>query len=461
MVTAVRPRRRPASRAVPRPVDGRCRHTVPAQAGLTTGVDDAGGEPLGTAVLNTGTGRLRSGRGGLKVAVTGAAGPVGARVLTALVEAPQVSTVLALDLVRLHVEGVRSLVVDVCDPAVGTALTGVDVVIHLDPDPVLAQRPAARTGPLPTPEAETEVDPDGAGDAAAAGDAAHDELPADEDPPTEDAPQIPAGRAVRAVQTVLTAAAAANVGCAVLVTSAMVYGAGVGAGVPIPEDAPLLATPDGQALRDMLDVEHVAELAWRSHPGLQVCVVRPAALAGPGVDSAVTRYFEAPRLVTVKGEPMRWQFCHLDDLVSALVVLAVRGTGGVVTVGGTGWLSQAEVERLAGRGHVELPESLAYGTADRLHRLGLTPVPPGQLRYVTRPWVISSEALRDAGWRPRWDNADTLQVVLDGAAGHLALAWRRIGRRETATLGAASATVAVLSTAAIVGARAARRHKRR
>ena len=410
-------------------------------------------------------GRRRSGRGGgLKVAVTGAAGPVGTALLSALVAAPSVGTVLALDLVRTHVDGVRDVVVDVCDPVVRALLEGVDVVIHLDPDPVLALRPGARSGPRghqhPGEPTDTDDDREDAVDDADPFEHAGPDGGALA-PDTDPVAPIPAGRAVRAAQTVLTAAAAANVGCAVLVTSAMVYGAGVGAGVPIAEDAPLLATPDGQALRDMLDVERVAELATRSHPGLQVCVVRPAALAGPGVDSAITRYFEAPRLVTVRGEPMRWQFCHLDDLVSALVVLAVRGTGGVATVGGTGWLSQPEVERLAGRGHVELPESLAYGTADRLHRLGLTPVPPGQLRYVTRPWVISSEALRDAGWRPAWDNADALEVVLGGAAGHLAVAWRRIGRKETATLGAASATVAVLSTAAIVGARAARRHKRR
>jgi nucleoside-diphosphate-sugar epimerase len=389
----------------------------------------------------------------LRVAVTGASGPVGSALLRALVAAPGVGSVLALDTVAVEVAGVRSIVVDVCDPAVRTALAGCAVVVHLDPDPVLALVPGARPAGAAAEVTQVESGAPVEGGRSAVVEQAGPQHVAD-----ESAARVPAGRAVLAVQTVLTAAAAANVGCAIVVTSAMVYGAGATREVPIAEDAPLNAEPDGQAMRDMLEVERVVALASRAHPGLDVCVVRPAALAGPGVDSAVTRYFEAPRLVTVKGEAMRWQFCHVEDLVSALLALTLRGRGGVATVGCAGWLSQAEVERLADRGHVELPASLAYGTADRLHRMGLSPVPAGQLRFVTRPWVVPSTMLRDLGWRAGWDNADVLGLVLDQAAGHLALAWRRIGRKETATLSAAGATVAVLSTAAIV-ARARRRHR--
>lgn len=428
---------------------------------MTTGHSKAGGGLL-TGVPGT-TARGYGHRP--RVAVTGAAGPVATALLQALVAAPGIGQVVALDAVPVEIAGVRSVVVDICDPAVSRALAGCDAVVHLDPDPVLAQLPGARRAPVtahrPVPPAESLDGSTGDGDLPGFDDpAAPDDQPDDDpdDEPDDEPVEVPAGRATLAAQTVLTAAAAANVGCAIVVTSAMVYGAGATDEIPIAEDAPLAAEPDGQVLRDLLEVERVAELAVRAHPGLQVCVVRPAALAGPGVDSAVTRYFEAPRLVTVKGAAMRWQFCHLDDLVSALVALAERGRGGTATVGCAGWLSQGEVERLADRGHVELPAALAYGTADRLHRMGLSPVPAGQLRFVTRPWVVPSTTLRDAGWRAAWDNADVLGLILDQASGHLALAWRRIGRKETATLSAAGATVAVLSTAAIV-ARARRRHR--
>ena len=54
-----------------------------------------------------------------------------------------------------------------------------------------------------------------------------------------------------------------------------------------------------------------------------------------------------------------------------------------------------------------------------------------RLHYVTYPWVVSSQRLRAAGWRPSFDNAMALEAVLDEIGGRHAVASRRIGRRET------------------------------
>jgi nucleoside-diphosphate-sugar epimerase len=190
---------------------------------------------------------------------------------------------------------------------------------------------------------------------------------------------------------------------------------------------------------------------------MAVTVVRPAALVGEGVDTLVTRHFESPRLLTVKGCAPRWQFCHIDDLVSALE-LAVAGTvTGVFAVGCDGWLEQEEIEELSGMRRIELPAGLTFGTAQRLNRIGITPAPITDLRYVVYPWVVDCAALRSAGWRPSYDNASAFEVLLKQRAGHHAVAGRRIARKE-ATITAAGATVAVIGTAAIV--RQVRRRKR-
>ena len=87
----------------------------------------------------------------------------------------------------------------------------------------------------------------------------------------------------------------------VLVTSAMVYGALADNPVPLPEDAELQATADSAWMGDLLEIERLAAQAPRTHPGLLVTVLRPAALVGGGVDTIFTRHFEAPRLLAVKG----------------------------------------------------------------------------------------------------------------------------------------------------------------
>jgi nucleoside-diphosphate-sugar epimerase len=262
-------------------------------------------------------------------------------------------------------------------------------------------------------------------------------------------------RSLRRAQTVITAAAAAGAAHLIAVTSAMVYGARDDNPLPLDDHAPLRATVDTGVVGDLMDVEQLLAVTADVHPGLLVTVLRPAALVGPGVDTVITRHFEAPRLLTVRGSSPAWQFCHVEDLGSAVAVAATHRLSGPLTVGSEGWLEQAEVEQLSGMRRVELSEATALGTAQRLHRIGVLPTPASDLAFALHPWAVSSARLRAEGWLPAYDNATCLGVVLDGVRGSLAVAARRVDRRDAA-LGAASAAVAMVGTAAIM-----RRRRRR
>jgi nucleoside-diphosphate-sugar epimerase len=350
------------------------------------------------------------GGSGPVVAVTGAAHGLGRALTARLASCDRVGRVIAIDDHRGETTGVTWRVVDVRDPALAGRLTGADVVVHTDLD--LA------------PDSDSK-----------------------------------ARRAfnVRGAQTVLTAAAAGGVSRVVLVTSAMVYGARPDNSVPLPEDAPLGADQDGSVVGDLLEIEQLAQRSTRAHPGLEITVVRPAALVGEGVDTLITRHFEAPRLLTIKGCVTRWQFCHIDDLVSALELAVAGEVTGAFAVGCDGWLEPDQLEELSGLKRIELPAGLTFATAQRLHRAGITPAPVTDLHFVVYPWVVDCQALRIVGWRPSYDNAAAVAVLLDQRAGHHAVAGRRLGRKD-ATITAAAGTVAVIGTAAIV--RNARRRRR-
>jgi nucleoside-diphosphate-sugar epimerase len=347
------------------------------------------------------------------VAVTGAASGAGALLTERLAASPEIRQVVALDERRGDVAGVRWHTLDIRDPVIADKLRGedrpVDVVVHLALDLDLETDAAARTA-----------------------------------------------YNVRGTQTVLTAAAAAGVRRVVLCTSAMVYGAHPDNDVPLAEDAELRATAEATGVGDLLEIERLARRAPRAHPGLNVTVVRPAVLVG-GTDTALTRYFESPRLLVVAGSRPCWQFCHVEDLVSALEYAALEKVDGELAVGCDGWLEQEEVEELTGVRRMELPSSVALGAASRLHRLGLTPSPAGDLAYTMHPWVVSGRRLHEAGWRPGWTNEEVLAELLEEVAGRHTVAGRRLGRKDATAAGAAGATVALLGTAALV--RRARRRR--
>ena len=353
-------------------------------------------------------------RSGPTVAVTGAAGPIGALVTEALVAriGADIGAVIAVDSQRGSAVGATWRVGPTDTAQVAELLRGADVVVLLAPAADLAST-------LTTPVAERRE------------------------------------RIVAGAQAVTAAAAAVGARRLVAVTSAMVLGASADNPVPLPDDAPVLALPDVGVVGDLVEVEQVLARVPRLHPGLAVTVLRPAALVGPDVDTVVSRHFEAPRLLVLREGETGWQFCHIADLAEAVAVAVAGDLQGALTVGAPGVLSQGEIEHLSGMRRLVLSESLARGTAERLHRVGLLPAPASDLAYVVRPWAVSAQRLLDAGWSPTYDNQTCLGVLLEQVRGHHAVASRRLDRLD-AVLGAAGAAVALMGTAAMV-----RRRRRR
>jgi nucleoside-diphosphate-sugar epimerase len=316
--------------------------------------------------------------------------------------------------VRGALDGVRWRVVDTDGPAVSAELAGVDVLVWVaictDLADSLHRRPAERRAAL-----------------------------------------LRTGRALT------LAASAAGVGHVLVVTSAEVFGAFPDNEVPLPDDAPVRAVSDDGFVGDLLAVEALVEESREHHPGVRFTLVRPAALVGAGIDTALTRYFEAPRLLAIKGGSPAWQLCHVDDLASGVVCAVVGdlGTATAVTVGSEGALTLLEVERRTAMRRIEVGETTAANLAGQLHRVGVLPAPASELAYVTHPWLVGSATLRARGWHPAYDNGTCLGVLLDAIAGRHAVAGRRVDRRDAA-LGAASAAVALGATAAVL--RRARRH---
>ncbi len=349
------------------------------------------------------------------VAVTGAAGALGELVVRALVArvGTDVGAVLAVDTERGAAPGAVWRVGPTDTPQLADLLTGADVVVMLAP-------PVDLEVTLTVPVAERRE------------------------------------RLVRAAQAVTTAAAAVGAQRLVAVTSAMVLVSGMApAPDPLPDDAPLVAAPDDGEVGDLVEVEQVLARVPRAHPGLAVTVLRPATLVGPGVDTVVSRHFEAPRLLVLREGRSTWQFCHVEDLAEAVAVAVAADLRGDLTVGAPGALDQDRIEHLSGMRHVELAQAMAFSTAERLHRVGVLPAPAGDLAYVVRPWTVSAQRLLEAGWAPAYDNETCLGVLLEQVRGHHAVASRRLDRKDAA-FGAAGAAVALVGTAAIV-----RRRRRR
>lgn len=293
------------------------------------------------------------------IAVTGAAGLVGQRVLALLADDPRVERVVALD-VREPPQRSPKLAfhrVDIAGTDLRPLLPGVDVVVHL----------AGVVDPIPDEALMARVN-------------------------------------VGGTRQVLGAAAEVGVRKVVRVSSATVYGAWANNPVPITEDAPLRPNDFSPAVQGA-EVERLLAEWSATRPDVVVTTLRSATVVGPGAERLPGRIHLGRPPLRVRGAEPLVQVVHADDLASALVLAATTDLEGVFNVAADGWVDAVALRRLVPSSAVPaFPREVLGRALARTWSLGIGDVPPGILPYLEHPWVVANDALRAAGWEPRFTN---------------------------------------------------------
>ncbi|WP_448630110.1 hypothetical protein [Cellulomonas soli] len=97
-------------------------------------------------------------------------------------------------------------------------------------------------------------------------------------------------------------------------------------------------------------------------------------------------------------------------------------------------LSPERVEQVAGMRRIELAAVTAFGTAERLHRVGALPAPSSELAFVVYPWTVTSHGLHEAGWQPRWSGRSACRCCSTGCgvgSGWAGADWARVTWRRS------------------------------
>ncbi len=292
----------------------------------------------------------------VSIAVTGASGAVGKRVMRLLVDEPSIERIVAIDRRRPTTvdPSVEPHQLDLMTDDFAPAVAGCQSVIHLAEDPARRSDPTA---------------------------------------------------AIAALDRVLDAAVDADCDHLVLLSSALVYGAYADNPVPLIESHPV---------RPIENLAHAAIKAglerraaqWSADTGGRVAVLRPTATLSEGDSSWIGAALRAATAVRSEQVDPPVQFLHHDDLAGALVISARRQLESAYNVAPDGWIGAELFRALRGEADVRLPQRLsewrlraAKSLADRSLLDGLEP-------YVSHPWVVSNDKLRATGWEPMFSNEE-------------------------------------------------------
>jgi len=225
---------------------------------------------------------------------------------------------------------------------------------------------------------------------------------------------------VRAVDHVLARALAAGVRKLVHVSSSGVYG--IPRAVPVSEDHP--QRPLGAYGRSKIAAEERCREALGR--GLDVTILRPMSLFGPGMTGIFVLLFDWVRQgknVYLLGDGSnRVQMASAWDVADACLLAAGRreSRGAVLNIGaGEVPTVRAQVEALIAHAGsrsriVPIPPALLRSAARALHLVGLSPIVPEHYLLADRTFVLDIRRAREVlGWEPGWSNVGMTNAAYD------------------------------------------------
>ncbi|MFO0971982.1 MAG: NAD-dependent epimerase/dehydratase family protein [Phycisphaerae bacterium] len=301
-----------------------------------------------------------------RIAITGASGYIGTRLVRALAALPQVERIVGLDLrppaLPMPVQ-FQHVATDVCAPFVGTLrATAADAAVHL----AYSFSPDARRAHA------SRVNVDG-------------------------------------TRHFLDACAAAGVRRAVLVSSATAYGARPDNPPRLAEHCPLRAGPSFQYAHEKRLTDELAQRFAADRPELSLAICRPPIVVGSGIDNHFSRLLLKPKVLCVRGHDPPMQFIHEDDLSDAIAALLAADVRGPINVAPPDTLRFSELAAAFERAPLALPGGLLRGLcavsfALRWRRLNESPA--GAVSFIEHPWVVDGGRMeREVGWRARHASA--------------------------------------------------------
>jgi len=181
-----------------------------------------------------------------------------------------------------------------------------------------------------------------------------------------------------------------NVSRILYTSSTTAYGFHPDNPIPLTEESPLRGNEDFTYGKNKREIEDVFEEFIREHPEINVTVLRPCFVVGPGFDNGMSRYLTQGK-IPLPSQTAPMQFVHEDDLLRAILHCLEKSVKGVFNIAGHGTMTFEEMADVQGHKTVNLPDFLLNGLTTLLYALRLKDTKKSSLNMARYPWIASPE----------------------------------------------------------------------
>jgi UDP-glucose 4-epimerase len=205
-----------------------------------------------------------------------------------------------------------------------------------------------------------------------------------------------------------------NIKKLVVLSSANVYGPQPDNAQFLAEEAPLLGGQNFSEIRDLIEVDMLAQSFFWKHPDTETVILRPVHILGT-VRNAPSNFLRLPTIPTAMGFDPMVQVIHQDDVVHAIELALRPGIRGIFNVAGPEPLPLSRIIKMLGRHHLPIPLSLGTAMMKQMWSLRLTTFPPPELDHIRYVCMVDDRRARDVlGFRPLHTIEQTVRSVEEG-----------------------------------------------
>src|SRR5579883_1668487 len=179
----------------------------------------------------------------------------------------------------------------------------------------------------------------------------------------------------------------------VVLSSANVYGPQAGNPQFLTEEAPLLGGQNFSDIRDLVEVDMLAQSFFWKLPETETVILRPVHILGT-VHNAPSNYLRLDPVMTIMGFDPMAQVIQQADVVHAIELALKPGIRGIFNVAGPEPVPLSHLVKILGRQRIRVPYSFARIALRRLWALRLTNFPPPELDHIRYVCMVEDRRAR-------------------------------------------------------------------
>jgi len=199
----------------------------------------------------------------------------------------------------------------------------------------------------------------------------------------------------------------------IVLSSSNVYGPRPDNPQFLSEDAPLLGGAAFSEIRDLIEVDMLAQSFFWKRPETETVILRPVHIVG-SVRNAPSNYLRLNVIPTLMGFDPMVQVIHQDDVVSAILQALRPGMRGIFNLAGPPPLPLSRLIDLTGRTRVAIPHFALRKVIQRLWRYRATSFPAPELDHIRYVCMVDDRRAREVlGYVHAHEIEETVRAIDD------------------------------------------------